>query len=112
MDTLSRVFHIGPSEGASTVGKLTDDEKKLLAELQEREAAPDVDDDFEIEIYDTKAQRGARIPFSKGKKWLFESFGVGEAPEPAAAEGGAAAGAGDGAAGSEGPKPGTFFGRK
>lgn len=94
------------------MGKLTDDEKKLLADLKEREAAPDVDDDFEIEVYDTAKQRGARIPFSQGKKWLYESFGIGETPAPAegAETGAAGAGGGEGG-GGEGPKAGSFFGR-
>ena len=63
---------------------LNDDEKKLLEELQQRAAAPDEDDDFEIEVYDTNAGKGARIPFKQGKSWLHETFGIGQAPAPAA----------------------------
>lgn len=92
------------------MGKLNDDEKKLLDELTARANEPDADDDFEIEVYDTSAGKGARIPFSKGKNWLFDTFGIGEAP--AAPEGG-----GDGGAGGDAPPAGPaggkgYFGRK
>lgn len=97
------------------MGKLNDDEKKLLDELTARAAAPDEDNDFEIEVYDTSAGKGARIPFSKGKSWLFDTFGIGEAPEPAAptpgsgAEGGAPNGDAPPAGGASGK---GYFGRK
>lgn len=65
------------------MGKLSDDERKLLQELTDRANEPDADDDFEIEVYDTGAGKGARLPFSRGKNWLYENFGIGDAPEPA-----------------------------
>jgi hypothetical protein len=61
------------------MAKLTSDEAKLLEELTARANEPD-EDDYEIEIYDTEKKRGARIPVSKGKSWLFENFGIGDAP--------------------------------
>lgn len=87
------------------MAKLNADEKKLLDELTARAAAPDEDDDFEIELYDTNAGKGARIPFSKGKGWLFDTFGIGEAPAAAGEESGSggsappAGSAGDGGSG-------------
>lgn len=105
------------------MGKLSDDEQKLLDELTARAAAPDEDDQFEIEIYDTNAGRGARIPFKQGKGWLFDQFGIGDAPAPAGGEGGTggegggaaggAAGGEGGAGGAAGGRPsGGYFGRK
>ena len=74
------------------MAKLNADEQKLLDELTARAAAPDEDDDFEIELYDTNAGKGARIPFSKGKGWLFDTFGIGEAPAAAGGENGGSGG--------------------
>lgn len=88
---------------------LSDDEKRLLEELTAKANEPDADD-FEIEVYDTQAGKGARIPFSQGKSWLFSTFGIGEAPASApSGDGGenGAAGAGAPPAGSTG----HFFGR-
>lgn len=82
---------------------LNADERKLLEELQERAAQPDEDDDFEIEVYDTGAGKGARIPYRKGKGWLHEVFGIGEPPEAAAADG---ADDGDGGTGGDAPPAG------
>jgi hypothetical protein len=65
---------------------LSDDEKKLLAELQAREAEPDFDpDDFEVELYNEQG-RGTRIPYKRGKSWLYENFGIGDPPEPPSQE--------------------------
>lgn len=91
---------------------LSADERRMLEELTAKANRPDVDEEFEIEIYDTAKNRGARIPFSQGKKWLFDSFGIGEAPAPAegegsGGEGGGAGGAPDGAA----TRGGAIFGR-
>lgn len=79
---------------------LNADEKKLLEELQARAAAPDEDDDFEIEVYDTQAGKGARIPYKKGASWLHQVFGIGEAPAAGSGDGG-----GDGGTGDEGAPP-------
>lgn len=96
------------------MGKLTADERKLLEELTAREAEPD-EDDYEIEIYDTAKGKGARLPVSQGKKFLFDNFGIGEDPNPPAdpkAKGGKG---GEGGQGDEGgpPKRGTgYLGRQ
>lgn len=76
---------------------LNDDEKRLLAELQAREAEPDEDDDYEIEIYDTTQNKGARIPYRTGKSWLHDVFGIGQAPAAPEGGGGESGGAGEGA---------------
>lgn len=102
------------------MGKLNEDERKLMAELQARDAAPDDDDQFEIEIYDTSAGKGARIPFAKGRGWLHDVFGIGDAPAPAPDAGAAGApdaGNGEGGAGVEGAAGGRraggpYFGRR
>jgi len=98
------------------VARLNDDERKLLAELQARDAEPDEDTDFEIEVYDTSAGKGARIPYSKGKGWLHEVFGIGDAPAAAAGgEGGPGGDAPAAGAGGDGKTPagsGGYFGRK
>lgn len=90
---------------------LNDDEKKLLAELTERAKEPEHDDEYEIEVYDTSAGKGARIPYKTGKRWLHETFGIGDSPAPAPA-----AGEGEGA-GGDAPPTGAptakgYFGRK
>jgi hypothetical protein len=56
---------------------LTPDERKLLEELTAKANSPDAED-FEIEIF--SGDKGARIPFSQGAKWLHETFGIGDAP--------------------------------
>ncbi len=99
------------------MAKLTDDERKLMAELQARDAAPDEDDQFEIEIYDTAAGKGARLPYARGKSWLHDVFGIGDAAPPDAGPAGAPdAGNGEGDAGGEGAggrrAGGPYFGRR
>lgn len=64
------------------MAKLTDDERKLLDELTARANEPDAED-FEIEVYDTTAGRGARLPVSQARKWLYDNLGIGDAPEGA-----------------------------
>lgn len=101
------------------MGKLSADEQKLYDELTARAAAPDEDDQFEIEIYDTTAGKGARVPFKQGKGWLFQTFGIGEAPAPAGTGEGSGTGGtgtgGDGGTGTGGdggkPPTGGYFGR-
>jgi hypothetical protein len=78
---------------------LNDDEKRLLAELQQRMNEPDEDDDYEVEVYDTTAGKGARVPYKAAKGWLHDVFGIGT---PAAAPGD---GGGDGGTGDEGAPP-------
>jgi hypothetical protein len=66
------------------MAKLTAEEQKLLEDLTNKAKEEDPDDKFEIEIYDTSQGKGARVPYSHGKKWLYETFGLGENPEPKA----------------------------
>jgi hypothetical protein len=61
---------------------LTDDEKGLLEKLLAKDKEADANDSAEIEIYDTKSGKGARIPYAHGRSWLFDTFGIGEAPAP------------------------------
>jgi len=63
---------------------LSDEEKKLLAELQQRENEPD-EDDFDIEIWDSEGA-GARVPYRKGKTWL-QRFGIDVPEAPVKEEG-------------------------
>lgn len=80
------------------MAKLNADESKLLDELLARRDAPDDDDGYEVEIYDTNAGKGARVPFKSAKGWLFDTFGIGDAPATAA---------GDGEGGGEPAAPGS-----
>lgn len=86
---------------------LSADEKKLMEELLAKSKEPDADD-FEIEIFD--GSKGARIPFSQGSKWLFETFGIGEGPPPPPAGDGGGQGDGGQGAGATGPR--SYFGKK
>ena len=61
------------------MAKLTKEEQALLDELTARASEPDADD-FEIEIYDTNAGRGARLPMSKAAGKIYEWFGIGDPP--------------------------------
>jgi hypothetical protein len=80
---------------------LSADEKQLLEELTARAAEPDAEDDWELEIFD--GTKGARIPISKGAKWLFDNFGIGDAPAPPAGDGDGGQDGGDGGAGGKAP---------
>lgn len=93
---------------------LNADEKKLLAELQARINEPDEDNDFEIEVYDTEKGKGARIPYGTGKSWLYDVFGIGDAPAPAGDEGGAGTevAPGSGTADKGAKKDKGYFGRQ
>lgn len=53
---------------------LSDDEKKTLDALMAKQNEPD-DSDFDIEIWDDTGA-GARVPYSKGRKWLADKFGI------------------------------------
>lgn len=64
------------------MAKLTDEEAKLLKDLTDKANEEDPDEKFEIEIYDTTQGRGARVPYSHGKKWLWDNFGLGSNPNP------------------------------
>jgi len=90
------------------MAKLTDDERKLLDDLTARASEPDADDDFEIEVYDTTAGKGARIPYSRGSRWLYETLGIGDPPaQPAEPDK-----TGKAAKDPETPKQAGYFGRR
>jgi hypothetical protein len=61
------------------VPKLTPEKR---AELEALLAADDADgeDDYEIEIRD--GDKATRIPYSKGRSWLQQHFGIDLDPEP------------------------------
>lgn len=59
---------------------LSDEEKATLEALTKKANEPDDDDNFEIEIYD--GQRGARVPYRKGRGYLQEHFGIDLDPNP------------------------------
>jgi hypothetical protein len=60
------------------MGKLTPEQAKALADLQKLADAPD-EDDFDIEIWD--GDKGARVPYSKGRSWLAKiGFEIGDPP--------------------------------
>jgi hypothetical protein len=66
---------------------LTPEQQAQLDELTALAAAPaSEDEDYEIEIYD--GNRGARLPYSKGKGFLASlGIDIGTAPGPEKAEG-------------------------
>lgn len=64
---------------------LTEDERKQLEALQAKESEPDADDDFDIEIWDENGA-GAKVPYSKGRKWLAR-FGI-DVEEPSSEDAG------------------------
>lgn len=95
------------------MARLTKEEQALLDELTQRASEPDADD-FDIEIYDTNAGRGARLPMSKAAGKIYEWFGIGEPPDADAGSD-----AGEPPAGKPGKKdpqpggkPGGYFGRQ
>ena len=59
---------------------LSDEEKATLEALTKKANEPDDEDNFEIEIYD--GQRGARVPYRKGRGYLQEHFGIDLDPDP------------------------------
>lgn len=63
------------------MGKLTPDQAKQLADLQAQQDAPD-EDDFDIEIWE--GDKGARVPYSKGRSWLSKTFNLDIGDPPAA----------------------------
>lgn len=92
---------------------LTADEKAALEELQRKAAEPDADENYEVELYDTAAGKGVRVPFSQAKKFLFENFGIGEPPAaPETDDGGGQGGAGQPRGGGQGSTQPGYFGRR
>src|SRR5277367_4273468 len=86
---------------------LSDEEKAQLAALIEKDKAPDPDSDFEIEIYD--GPKGARLPYSRGRKYLQDHFGIDLDPEPAddSGQGGEDKGKSDDKSAANGGKTGS-----
>jgi hypothetical protein len=76
------------------MGKLTPEQAKQFKDLQALADAPD-DEDFDIEIWE--GDKGARVPYSKGKGFLAK-LGI-DVGDPPAADDDAA----DGKAGKDAP---------
>ena len=60
---------------------LSDEEKATLEALTAKANEPEEQPDFEMEIYD--GPKGARIPYSRGRKWLQDNFNIDLDPDPA-----------------------------
>jgi hypothetical protein len=56
------------------MAKLTPEQQASLDELLAARDAPDAEEDFDVEIY--SGDKGARVPFSKAKNFLRDSFGI------------------------------------
>ena len=56
-----------------------DYDKEIAALMKEKEAADAAGDDYEIHI--TSGDKGAKLPASKANKWLYDNFGIGDAPD-------------------------------
>jgi hypothetical protein len=65
------------------MGKLTPEQANQLKDLQAQADAPD-EEDFDIEIWE--GDRGARVPYSKGKGFLAK-LGIDIGDPPAADDG-------------------------
>lgn len=63
------------------MGKLTPEQAQQLKDLQAQADAPD-EDDYDVEIWD--GDKGARVPYSKGRGWLSKTFGIDLGDPPAA----------------------------
>jgi len=66
------------------MAKLTPEQQAQLDQLTALAAADD-DDNFEIEIFE--GDKGARVPYRKGRGWLERTFGIDVGDPPAAAAG-------------------------
>ena len=86
------------------MAKLTDAQQKQLDELTALASAPD-EEEFDVQIWD--GDKGAQVPYSKGRTWLQKTFGI-DLGDPPADDDADAGGADD--AGSE-PKNVKAFGR-
>lgn len=91
------------------MGKLTDDEQTLLDNLQAKINAPDAED-WEVEIFD--GAKGARLPISKGARWLYDNFGIGDPPATPPDAGDGAGGDGGQGDGKSDPARRSYFGKK
>jgi len=82
------------------MAKMTPEERaEIEARLQADDNEPD-DDDFEIEIYSPEGH-GSRLPYSKGRAYLQQHFGIDVGDIPAT--GGGAGNAGKGGNGKGAP---------
>lgn len=88
------------------MAKLTAEQQAQLDQLTALANADD-DDDFEIEIFE--GDKGARVPYRKGKGWLERTFGIDVGDPPAAAADPAGGGADDPPADQGGAR---HFGRR
>jgi hypothetical protein len=59
---------------------LSKEEQEQLDALTAKASEPEPESDFEMEIYD--GPKGARIPYSKGRSWLQNNFGIDLDPDP------------------------------
>lgn len=89
------------------MGKLTPEQAQQLADLQAQADAPD-EDDFDVEIWD--GDKGARVPYSRGRSWLQKTFNIDLGDAPAAADATPDKGAGKDAPPDDGKV--TRFGRR
>lgn len=51
-----------------------EDLQSQIEKMQEELAGMDDGDDFEIEVWE--GDKGARVPYSKGKSWFERTFGI------------------------------------
>lgn len=92
------------------MAKLTDEQKKQLADLQALADAPD-EDEYEVWVKNDKGHE-TRLPSRKAESWLKANFGISLHDEPAPGD------EGDGDEGDEGddpdpaPKGGGYFNRR
>lgn len=55
------------------MARLSAEERAALQKQLDDDAA--AENDFDVEIWNEKGQ-GARVPFSKGRQWLADAFGI------------------------------------
>lgn len=67
------------------MGKLNDEQAKMLAELQALAEAPDEEDEYEVWVKNEKGQE-TKIPSKRASGWLKENFGISLYDEPKAEE--------------------------
>lgn len=61
-----------------------DDEERALIEKHragKKDAQRKADDQLEVELWNERGQ-GTRVPYSKGRKWLQDNFGIDLDDEP------------------------------
>jgi hypothetical protein len=80
---------------------LTAEEKAQLEQLTAKANEPDSSDDFEIEVFSPEGH-GARVPYSKGRSYLQQHFGIDLDPDPETEAGKDSDGGSDPKAGKKG----------